>query len=655
MKYRPDIDGLRAIAIVLVLTYHGGLSFFPSGFIGVDVFFVISGFLITRIIHESLQQGSFSFSDFYNRRLWRLQPVFICLLLSTTAFALLFFLPDDLMQYSRSARKTSLFLSNLFFDKTTTDYFSPDTHQIPLLHTWSLSIEWQCYFLLPCLIYGLHRFSPKRYLIPLLIGLTFIAFLGSLYNSKTLSAHTYYLFSSRIFEFLIGSCVVFIPVTFFVKNKYLLNLLGSLALITLLYLASSNPILAGYPNEYAFAVCIATGLLILIGTCSPRNILSQFLSSKPLVFIGLLSYSLYIWHWVVFSFLRYQSILETPFVLLGAFGLTFVLAYLSWRFIEKPSIRCKQMQFRYAFVLLLLAPIIALHLTDYFIKINQGFPQRFNDELLTIYQQLNQYDSPQRALCMADSSNKINRQCTIGAKKSDSKHALMIGDSFANHNWGFMDVLGQAANVSILMQTVSSCLTLPDIYLYDWWNFKNQIYPLCHELTKKFYQMIQNHHYDYVIIGELWSNYLGDKIINNLGDKRSYRLARKRFITALDRALSIIIASGAKPVLIHATATMQNNFHDCFFKHIKLRTSYKPHECDFTFNEVQWLNQLFKQMKSKYPQLIIIDPKEVQCMKNICKADVNGIPIYRDAGHITDYASYQFGKLYLQKFPNPLV
>lgn len=654
MKYRPDIDGLRAIAILLVLIYHGGLSFFPSGFIGVDVFFVISGFLITSIIHQSLQNGSFSFLDFYNRRLWRLQPVFVCLLLVTSALALLFFLPDDLIQYSRSARKTSLFLSNLFFDKTTTGYFAPDTQQIPLLHTWSLSIEWQCYLLLPCLIYVVHRVTPKKYMIQLIVGLTCIAFLCSLYQAKTIPAHTYYLFSSRIFEFLIGACIAFIPVTFFAGNTYLLNLVGGLALITLLYLASLNPVLAGYPDEHAFVVCIATGLLILIGTYSSQNILSQLLSSKPMVFIGLLSYSLYIWHWVVFSFLRYQSIVETSPVLLSAFGLSSVLAYLSWRFIEKPARGWKHMPLRHTVVLLLLVPILVLHLSDHMIRKNQGFPQRFNDELLAIYQQLNQYNSPQRALCMADSQNKNNTQCLLGAKKADSKHALMIGDSFANHYWGFMDKLGQAANVSILMQTVSSCLTLPDIYLYDWWYFKRRVYSLCYEQTQKYYQMVQHNHYDYVIIGQLWVNYFTDNIINNLGDKRSYRLSQKRLVNALDKALAIIIASGAKPVLIHATARIQNNFHDCFFKHIKQRTAYIPHECDFTFNEVQWLNQLFQQMQRKYPQLIIIDPKKVQCAHNTCKADINGIPIYRDVGHITDYASYQFGKRYLQKYPNPL-
>lgn len=654
MKYRPDIDGLRAIAIILVLIYHGGLSFFPSGFIGVDVFFVISGFLITRIIHESLNEGSFSFVDFYNRRLWRLQPVFVCLLFLTTALTLLFFLPDDLILYSRSARKTSLFLSNLFFNKTTTGYFSPDTHQIPLLHTWSLSIEWQCYLLLPCLIYCLHRFSPNRYLVPLLIGLTFIALLVSLYNAKTLPAHTYYLFSSRIFEFLIGSCVAFIPTTSLAVNKYLFTFIGSLALITLLYLARLNPDLTGYPDEYAFVVCIATGFLIAVGTCSSGNLLSQLLSSTPLVFIGLLSYSLYIWHWVVFSVLSYQSIEETPIVLFAAFGLTFVLAYLSWRFIEKPSKRWKHMQFRYTFALLLLAPIFVLHLSDYVIKKNRGFPLRFHSELLTVNQQLDQYNSPQRPLCITDYRHEINTQCIIGAKKSDSKHALMIGDSFSNHYWGFMDVLGQAANVSILMQTVSSCLTLPDMYLYDWWYFKNQVYPLCYELTQKYYQMIQNNHYDYVIIGQLWADYLSASIINKLDDQRSLLLTQKRLENALDKALSVIINSGAKPVLIHSTALMQKKFHDCFFKHIKLRTAYSPHECDFTFYEDQWFHQLFNKMKNKYPQLIIIDPKKVQCKHNVCIADIDGIPVYRDVGHITDYASYQFGNLYLQKFPNPL-
>ncbi|KTD13615.1 acetyltransferase [Legionella gratiana] len=656
MKYRPDIDGLRAIAIVLVLIYHGGLRFFPSGFIGVDVFFVISGFLITSIIHESLNTDSFSFLDFYNRRLWRLQPVFVCLLFLTTTLTALFFLPDDLMQYSKSARKTSLFLSNLFFDKTTTGYFSPETHQLPLLHTWSLSIEWQCYLLLPCLIYGLYRFLPKKYLPASVYILTLIAFLYSSHNGRTLPAHTYYLLLSRIYEFLIGSCVALVPSITRAGNKYLLNLIGGIALFSLFYIASLNPVLPGYPDKHALVVCLATGILITLGRFFPECFLCKLLSIKPIVFIGLLSYSLYIWHWVIFSLLKYQSIVETLVIQFFAYGLTFVLAYLSWNYIEKPARHLRNTPFRYTFGLLVFMPILVIHLTSYLIHVNNGFPKRFHGELATIYQQLEQYESKLRPTCISDKQQEINMQCLVGSRKRDSKKALMIGDSFSNHYWNFIDVLGKDANVTVLMQAVSSCITLPGIYLYDWWHFKNQIYQQCHVLTQKYYQMIQENHYDYVLISQLWINYMADNIINHLGDKRSVPLTLKRLEDALDKALTIITDSGAKPVLIKSTAVMQKNLHDCFFKHIKLRKSYLPGECDFTLNEpAPWLEQLFQQMKLKYPQLIIIDPKKIQCIQGKCKADINGIPVYRDVGHITDYAAYQLGTLYLQQYANPLI
>ncbi|ARB92343.1 acyltransferase family protein [Legionella longbeachae] len=655
MKYRPDIDGLRAIAIILVLIYHGGLRFFPSGFIGVDVFFVISGFLITSIIHESLNNHSFSFLDFYNRRLWRLQPVFVCLLFLTTFLAVLFFLPDDLMQYSKSARKTSLFLSNLFFDKTTTGYFSPETHQLPLLHTWSLSIEWQCYLLLPCLIYGLYRFIPKKYLSFSVYALTLIAFLYSLHNAKTLPAHTYYLLLSRIYEFLIGSCIALIPAINPRVNLYFLNLIGGVALFSLFYIANLHPVLNGYPDEHALAVCLATGVLITLGRFFPECLLSKLLCTKPLVFIGLLSYSLYIWHWVIFSLLRYQGIVENPPIQFFSYLLTFILAYLSWKYIEKPARYLRHTPFRYTLVLLVFLPILVVHLASYFVSVNKGFPNRFDGELASIYQQLEHYESKLRPKCISDTQQEINLQCLVGSEKSDSKKALMIGDSFSNHYWGFMDVLGKDADVTILMQGVSSCITLPGIYLYDWWHFKNQIYQSCFELTRKYYQMIENNHYDYVIIGQLWENYLSASVINHLGDKRSLALSQKRLETALDKAMATIIGSGAKPVLIKATAQMQKNFHDCFFKHIKLRKPYNSAECNFSLLETdQRLGHLFYKMKRKYPQLIILDPKKVQCMQGICKADINGVPVYRDVGHITDYASYQLGTLYLQKFSNPL-
>ncbi|HDO8034633.1 TPA: acyltransferase [Legionella pneumophila] len=658
MNYRPDIDGLRAIAILLVLIYHGGLSLFPSGFIGVDVFFVISGFLITTIIHESLNKNDFSFFDFYNRRLWRLQPVFVALIVVTTLLSLLFYLPDDLIEFSRSARKASLFISNLFFNKTTTGYFSPDTHQLPLLHTWSLSIEWQCYLVLPLVMYGLYRFLNKGQVIYVVYGLVILFFLLALHYSQAAPAQTYYQFSSRIFEFLIGSCIALGPRIEFSINKSILVILGSSALFFIIYTATLDNILLGYPNWHTLFVCLATGLLIALGTNFPSLAIVKTLSFRPLVFIGVLSYSLYIWHWVVFSILKYQNIEERSAVLFIVYGIVFVLAYLSWRYIEKPTKKFRRMPFRYTVVILLLIPVLFSHLSSLVIKSHSGYPQRFNQELVRVYKQLKSYESPYRALCIDNTRADNAWKCKIGAKEQGGRTGLMIGDSFSNHYWGFMDVLGKAAGVSILAQGTSSCISLPGIYLYDWWHFKDKIYQDCYEQTEKYYRMIQENHYDYVIIGQVWNNYVSAHIINQPGDDYSAELTKKRLADALDRALGVIISSGAKPVLIESTALTHGNLHQCFFKHIKLRQSYNSEECRFTLtssdNEI-WLNQLFDNMRRKYPQLVIIDPKQVQCRDNVCYSDLNGIPVYRDEGHITDYASYQLGYLYLREFENPLI
>ena len=659
LNYRADIDGLRALAILFVMIFHGGLSFLKSGFIGVDIFFVISGFLITSIINDSLENNQFSLSKFYSRRLWRLQPVFICLLLITTILALIFYLPDDLMDFSRSARKTSLFISNIYFKSITTNYFAPDTHHLPLLHTWSLSIEWQCYLILPVFCYVLKRIFKHNFNMVIYL-LTILFFILSIYESYNYPAQTYYFLNSRIFEFLIGASVSLYHFKHFTFNKTLLNILGILAIITLFYVATKDNIVLGYPNYYALSVCVATGVIIHLGKNNSNNYVTRFLSLKPLVFIGLLSYSLYVWHWVILAVFKYQGISETTLNYLFTYSLIFIVSYGSWRFIEKPSRTFSTIPFKYTFVSLILLPIIFVHLNSYVIKTNQGFPARFDQELVNVYQKLEQNQFVERPKCIDKSVDDPNSYCHIGAENDiGNKKALMIGDSFANHYWGFMDVLGKDANLSILMTGTSSCITLPGIYLYNWWHFKNQVYAKCHDATIEYYEMIKANHYDYVIIGQNWPNYIGDNVIKTLNDKRSLSFTKKRLKFALDEALQIISESGAKPVLIKhsATAAFIPNARDCFFKHIKLRQKYNPRQCDFDLQVLEtekWLDNLFKQMQDKYPALVIIDPKKVQCPNNRCKAAIKGVPIYRDIGHITDYASLQLGNLYLKNYNNPL-
>lgn len=659
MKYRADVDGLRAVAIILVLAYHGGLSIFPSGFIGVDVFFVISGFLITSIIHHSLNNHEFSFIAFYKRRLWRLQPVFICLLLLTSLTALMLFLPDDLLLFTRSARKTSLFTSNIFFMNNTGGYFSPDVNQLPLLHTWSLSIEWQCYLILPLMIFGLHHYLKPQYFKVSIFLLTALGVLFSSYNSNALPAETYYRFTSRIFEFLVGASISLLPCPRFIVKSYVINFLGIAALIGIFYVAHRQQILIAYPNGYALLVCMATALLIFIGSTYPFSMSVKILSKAPLVFIGVLSYSIYIWHWAIFAFLKYQNINFTNSILFLAYSVTIGMAYLSWKYLEKPSKRWTQFSLGYTIICLLVLPIALTHLNSFVIKTYMGFPQRYNKDLLMVYKTLDQFNSVQRSLCINTNSTNLKQNCFIGAVDNDpnTKKALLIGDSFSNHYWGFFDTLGKAAQISIFAQGTSSCLTLPGVMLYDWGKIRNKIFQECFDNTTQYFKMIEEGHYDYVIIGQFWSNYMASNIINSVGDSRSLELAKQRIEIAVDRALNSISVSGAKPVLIASTASTNNNLRDCFFKHFKFHQAYDERQCNFSLQVTendQWLNTVFTKMQRKYPQLIVIDPKKVQCPDNICKADLKGVPVYRDEGHITDYASYQLGAMYLEKFGNPL-
>ncbi|KTD37415.1 acyltransferase [Legionella moravica] len=653
MNYRPDVDGLRAIAIIFVLFFHSGLSLFPSGFVGVDVFFVISGYLITSIIYQSLLNNKFSLISFYNRRLWRLQPVFICLLAVSLLMTLLFYLPDDLIIFGKSARKTSVFLSNLFFGKVTTGYFSPDSNQLPLLHTWSLSIEWQCYLLLPIALYFLHTFFGTRRIVRIIYILTVLFCAISLYCSSHAPMKTYYLLSSRVFEFLIGSCVALGQLRWSF-NKYFINILSTLAIVTLFCIAMRQDVSLGYPNGYAFILCLATGILIATGQCEPKPVWSQILSTKPLVFIGLLSYSLYIWHWPIFVLIRYLNIEETSLVLLFAFCSVFIVAYLSWRYIEKPAAKANKTPFIKSAIILLAVPVSLAHISDFIIKNEEGLPQRFA-ETSRLYATLNQYSDEQRPKCLQGKNIEINHDCVLGAKNSGKKTGLLIGDSYSNHHWRFLDTIAKEADVSILAHATIACLTLPGIFQFDMF-IKNGVYQVCHDQTARYYSMIREHHYNYVILGENWYGYLGDKIINRTDDQRSYALTQERIKQGLDDALQIIVASGAKPVLIKSIASTQRNPHECFFEHIKRRSSYNSEQCEFDLipGDQQWFDDLFAQMKQKYPQLVVIDPQKVLCPNGRCKADIDGVPVFKDEGHITDYASYQLGRAYLQQYPNPL-
>ncbi|QHM70731.1 acyltransferase family protein [Mixta intestinalis] len=653
MRYRSDIDGLRAVAVLFVLMFHGGLSVFPSGFIGVDIFFVISGFLITSIISTSLKNQSFSLSEFYVRRLWRLQPALITVVIFTLVLTTIFYLPTDFIDYIRSAKYTTLFTSNQYFARSTTGYAAPDTANLLLLHTWSLSIEWQWYLLLPAGVLLLNRYFSDKTLKIATVAIT-IGMLGlSLYLSDKYPNKSYYFLSPRIFEFMIGSCLVVLNHERLKLTQSIASVLGVLSLATIIYCATRTNIVLGYPDYHAVIVSIASALLILVGT-STNGIASRILSLSPLVFIGSISYSLYLWHWPIFATGRYLGLTENTIFKISCYAVTFIAAYLSYIFIEKP---CRKIRWTLTKSLSILALVPAgFFLVLYPVSEKyKGFNIRFGSEYARIESTLQKYASPYRESCLNGNTDGTDKNCIVG-DISSNKRALLIGDSNSNHFWSFFDVLAKDAHMSVTVQGTSSCLTLPGIYQFDWWYFKNTVYQECHDNTERYYDNIKKGKFDYVIIGEVWMNYAGNNIINRIGDKRSVDLSRERIEVAMRKALDIIVKSGARPVIIKTIYTMPPNYMNCFYQHIKTRKDYISNSCNPTLwggDNNEWFTQIFNKMKKDYPSLIVIDPKDVQCSGKTCKTDIDGVPVYRDVGHFTDYASYKFGEEYLIQSGNP--
>lgn len=654
-KYRPDIDGLRAVAVILVLIFHGGLSLFPSGFIGVDIFFVISGYLITSIISQSIDAGNFSFAKFYARRLWRLQPAMIALLLVSSVLAAIFYLPTDFMDFLRSAKYTSLITSNQFFERTTTGYAVPDTAQLLLLHTWSLSIEWQWYLVLPLGIWLLHKYMPttsRRLVVP---GLAIAFSIAALVLSNLYPSKSYYFFLSRIFEFLIGASVVYLGADKYRFNARLSAVLGIVSLAAILYIATLKNILLGFPDVHAILVAVATALLLAV-SANPSSLSARVLSMRPLVFVGTISYSLYLWHWPIFAVGHYLNLDTYTGFTATCYALTVAVSYASYATIER-RLRKTQIGFLKTLILLFVLPITLFIALSTVANSKEGIPSRFGKELTSILGELKQSEAKYRQSCLSGTPDGTDSHCHVGDINAPTK-ALLIGDSFSNHYWGFIDVLGKQAHIDVTVQGTSACLALPDIYLFDWWNYKNRVYQQCHDNVKSYYDLVRTEHYKYVVIGQFWNKYTQDNVILNPGDPRSVDLSRSRIQSAFDNAINTIVDAGSTPVIVKSTFIMPDKFLECFYSHFKLRRKLASGECSsgpWVGDQQEWFSSLFVRLKAEHPTLIIIDPKDVQCSAGSCMTNIDGVPVYRDVGHITDFASYRFGETYLKTFGNPFL
>ncbi len=332
LKYRPEIDGLRAVSVLGVLFFHADLGF-PGGYVGVDVFFVISGYLITSLIMKDRAAGKFSYLNFWERRVRRIFPALTVMVLVTTAVAMTVLLPGDLISYSKSVIAQALLIANVYYWRSS-GYFAASADLIPLLHTWSLAVEEQFYFFFPTVL-ALARFVSNKVLTFFLGGLALVSFVLSVAGTQLFPTATFYLLPMRGWELLIGALVAIAIPPSRLSNRWNSTLtIAGLAGILFAMLAYNSQ--TTFPGLNAALPCLGVALIVFAnsaGVCSAGSLLAL----APMVFVGQLSYSLYLWHWPVLVYLRYLTSLELTLSLrIFAIAISFVAAYLSWRFVETP-------------------------------------------------------------------------------------------------------------------------------------------------------------------------------------------------------------------------------------------------------------------------------------------------------------------------------
>jgi peptidoglycan/LPS O-acetylase OafA/YrhL len=460
LKYRPDIDGLRALAVLSVVIYHLGLPL-HGGYVGVDIFFTISGFLIGSIILRQTADHSFTFVHFYERRIRRIFPALFVMLFAALLLAYRYLLPIELSDFATSMVTAAFSVSNIYFFHQT-GYFDNLASSKPLLHTWSLAVEEQFYIFLPILLVLLRRFAPRRVDAAIYLIATG-SLLLSAYGAFHYPAATFYLAPARAWELLCGTILALdsCPRIRRPAMREVSGVAGAILIIgSLVLYRDSTP----FPGLAAVPPCLGAALIIAAGSTG-RHLVGRVLSFRPIVFIGLISYSLYLWHWPIIVFRLYGftlvSGLSKHLTQAVMFALSLAVATLSWRFVEVPfrtgawrPSRARVFAFAAAAmttIVFLCSGVIASH----------GAAWRFSPRTRRIaaYANNDQYDTLtqyRNGTCFITSGRL--RDYSIDKCLPDRpavQTLLLLGDSHAAAMWwGFNQVL-QGANV--MQATASGC------------------------------------------------------------------------------------------------------------------------------------------------------------------------------------------------------
>jgi len=427
--YRPDIDGLRAVAVVAVVLYHAHLGPFAGGFVGVDVFFVISGYLIVGLIVDDLEHARFSIAGFYERRMRRLFPALFALLAACSIAGYFLFLPLEFEKFGRSVCATTVYVSNFLF-WSEAGYFDSPPELKPLLHTWSLAVEEQFYLIFPALLIAITKYR-KHWLNGAMLAVAIASFAISAASLVKHPDAAFYLPHTRMWELTIGALLVSArlpqPAT---RNAR--TALAALGLALIVASATCYSSRTPFPGPAALLPCLGTALVIHTGRAgSPIHAL---LSSRAVVYVGLVSYSLYLWHWPLLVFARAYTVRPLTGPEAGLLvAASFAVAHCSWRYVEAPFRMRPQRFTRRQIFASAAAATLAMLTVGGIVAANDGLPRRVPPEVATAAAGGADLDLDFRRRCsnFAPEQISVDVLCRLGSAKDAVPTFILWGDSHA--------------------------------------------------------------------------------------------------------------------------------------------------------------------------------------------------------------------------------
>jgi peptidoglycan/LPS O-acetylase OafA/YrhL len=457
--YRPDLDGLRAVAVLSVIAFHLSPKLLRGGYLGVDIFFVLSGYLITNIIWREALNGRFSIARFYERRVRRIMPALLVTLIAVSACAIALLLPIDLKGYAKSVFASLAFVANVYFWRDT-DYFSQQAQEKPLLHVWSLGIEEQFYIVFPLLVILCIKWRRSA-LLPLASALVLLSLLANIFCLRHGAEWpAFYLLPMRAWELGTGALLALAP-SAKAAGPLLRHTLALLAAVLLLTGLAFNGVLSPASVPAALSVVIGTALAINLGSIG-GSWLTQVLSATALVWVGLISYSLYLWHWPILVFAWYYLVRDSlsPVESLIAVSLMFALAGLSWRFVERPF-RDRSMKIGRVLVWVGCGSA-AVALTAGAVLAWNGFPLRFSADVARVNSAVG---AEYRCGLTAYISFGAMHACAMSLPSHNPEDATvaLFGNSHAQMYAPLVSEILQANHERGILVPLNSCKPMPDL------------------------------------------------------------------------------------------------------------------------------------------------------------------------------------------------